>query len=217
MLDPVYFHSLVRKIVEQLPHNLLQRKGKIYSNNQFSYSINSKTLSLLNARLHGLRLGNFSYVSSPLFLGDLDGNQFVVVLRLVYQLHSNIAFSSIDRCVHQDPSLKLQSGLGKTLVLWTITVFKDLDILPNPKASKLESMIDLFILSHKYLFVNLILSKFLWDLMLLYITSEVHNLNTNISSWWEMVQDYSTVTGNVNFIDLLTSLTVLVWIATKMT
>ncbi|RTG87688.1 tRNA pseudouridine13 synthase [Schistosoma bovis] len=45
--------------------------------------INSKTLSLLNARLHGLRLGNFSYVSSPLFLGDLDGNQFVVVLRSV--------------------------------------------------------------------------------------------------------------------------------------
>ncbi|KAH8860268.1 Pseudouridylate synthase 7 like [Schistosoma japonicum] len=46
-------------------------------------SINSKTLSLLNARLHGLRVGNFSYVSSPLFLGDLDGNQFVVVLRSV--------------------------------------------------------------------------------------------------------------------------------------
>ncbi|XP_018645272.1 tRNA pseudouridine synthase D, putative [Schistosoma mansoni] len=45
--------------------------------------INSKTLSLLNTRLHGLRLGNFSYVSSPLFLGDLDGNQFVVVLRSV--------------------------------------------------------------------------------------------------------------------------------------
>ncbi|CAH8482580.1 unnamed protein product [Schistosoma turkestanicum] len=45
--------------------------------------INSKTLSLLNNRLHGLRLGNFSYVSSPLFLGDLDGNQFVVVLRSV--------------------------------------------------------------------------------------------------------------------------------------
>ncbi|VDP64183.1 unnamed protein product [Schistosoma mattheei] len=83
VLDQVYFHLLVRKIVEQLPHNLLQRKGKIYSNNQFSYSINSKTLSLLNARLHGLRLGNFSYVSSPLFLGDLDGNQFVVVLRSV--------------------------------------------------------------------------------------------------------------------------------------
>ncbi|VDP99247.1 unnamed protein product [Trichobilharzia regenti] len=43
--------------------------------------INSKTLSSLNSRLYGLRVGNFSYVSSPLFLGDLDGNHFVIVLR----------------------------------------------------------------------------------------------------------------------------------------
>nr|CAH8840294.1 unnamed protein product [Trichobilharzia regenti] len=45
--------------------------------------INSKTLSSLNSRLYGLRVGNFSYVSSPLFLGDLDGNHFVIVLRSV--------------------------------------------------------------------------------------------------------------------------------------
>ncbi|CAH8499004.1 unnamed protein product [Heterobilharzia americana] len=45
--------------------------------------VNSKTLSSLNTRLHGLRVGDFSYVSSPLFLGDLDGNQFVIVLRSV--------------------------------------------------------------------------------------------------------------------------------------
>ncbi|KAA0186221.1 tRNA pseudouridine synthase D [Fasciolopsis buskii] len=45
--------------------------------------IDSRRLSALNQKLRGIRLGNFSYVPKPLFLGDLDGNRFTVVLRSV--------------------------------------------------------------------------------------------------------------------------------------
>ncbi|TPP64047.1 tRNA pseudouridine synthase D [Fasciola gigantica] len=45
--------------------------------------IDSRRLSALNQKLRGIRLGNFSYVPQPLFLGDLDGNRFTVVLRSV--------------------------------------------------------------------------------------------------------------------------------------
>ncbi|CAH8510165.1 unnamed protein product [Schistosoma margrebowiei] len=82
--------------------------------------INSKTLSLLNARLHGLRLGNFSYVSSPLFLGDLDGNQFVVVLRYLIRSKWADAIDLILKPTYADlPFLRkvkekfLQSGDAK--------------------------------------------------------------------------------------------------------
>ncbi|XP_071960037.1 pseudouridylate synthase 7 homolog isoform X2 [Antedon mediterranea] len=40
-------------------------------------------LSQLNKVLRGIKLGNFSYVKTPLSLGDLSGNHFIVVLRNV--------------------------------------------------------------------------------------------------------------------------------------
>ncbi|KAF5398336.1 Pseudouridylate synthase 7 [Paragonimus heterotremus] len=53
--------------------------------------VDSEKLASLNGRLHGIFVGNFSYVPRPLFLGDLDGNQFTVVLRSV-----SASMSSID-------------------------------------------------------------------------------------------------------------------------
>ncbi|VDP70852.1 unnamed protein product [Echinostoma caproni] len=50
--------------------------------------IDSHRLSALNRKLRGIRLGNFSYVPRPLFLGDLDGNRFTLVLRSVQALDS---------------------------------------------------------------------------------------------------------------------------------
>lgn len=37
----------------------------------------------VNKRLHGIRLGHFSYANEPLRLGDLKGNKFTVVMRYV--------------------------------------------------------------------------------------------------------------------------------------
>ncbi|KER31032.1 hypothetical protein T265_02705 [Opisthorchis viverrini] len=47
------------------------------------FSVDSKRLAALNSRLQGVRVGNFSYVPTPLFLGDLDGNRFTIVLRSI--------------------------------------------------------------------------------------------------------------------------------------
>ncbi|KAF7256546.1 hypothetical protein EG68_06519 [Paragonimus skrjabini miyazakii] len=55
--------------------------------------VDSEKLASLNRRLHGIFVGNFSYVSRPLFLGDLDGNQFTVVLRSVSASASSIDVS----------------------------------------------------------------------------------------------------------------------------
>ncbi|KAA3677075.1 tRNA pseudouridine13 synthase, partial [Paragonimus westermani] len=57
--------------------------------------VDSEKLASLNRQLHGMVVGNFSYVPRPLFLGDLDGNQFTVVLRSVSASASSID-ASID-------------------------------------------------------------------------------------------------------------------------
>ncbi|KAF6773007.1 hypothetical protein AHF37_07044 [Paragonimus kellicotti] len=57
--------------------------------------VDSEKLASLNRRLHGIFVGNFSYVPRPLFLGDLDGNQFTVVLRSV-SASASVIDSSID-------------------------------------------------------------------------------------------------------------------------
>ncbi|KAL6069305.1 SRSF protein kinase 2 [Balamuthia mandrillaris] len=47
------------------------------------FKLDVRKLSGLNARLRGLRVGNYSYVTKPLRLGDLAGNHFEIVLRNV--------------------------------------------------------------------------------------------------------------------------------------
>ncbi|ELR18530.1 RNA binding, putative, partial [Acanthamoeba castellanii str. Neff] len=47
------------------------------------YHMRAEQLRGLNAKLYGMRVGNFSYVSQQLRLGDLFGNRFSVVLREV--------------------------------------------------------------------------------------------------------------------------------------
>lgn len=57
--------------------------------------IDSERLASLNHRLPSICMGNFCYSSSPLFLGDLVGNEFTIVLRSITN-----SVSIIEEAIH---------------------------------------------------------------------------------------------------------------------
>ncbi|VDO08542.1 unnamed protein product [Rodentolepis nana] len=56
-------------------------KRAITTQNVSIKNISARRLSTLNPRLNGIKLGNFSYVATPIKLGELYGNRFSIVIR----------------------------------------------------------------------------------------------------------------------------------------
>ncbi|TGZ62144.1 hypothetical protein CRM22_007598 [Opisthorchis felineus] len=104
--------------------------------------VDSKRLAALNSRLQGLRVGNFSYVPTPLFLGDLDGNRFTVVLRSIsspdsiitdaidsWRYNGFVNYYGLQRFGHSAKSKSFEIGKHLLRGEWTHAI--DLILIPT--------------------------------------------------------------------------------------
>lgn len=79
--------SLLAKFTNTRPNRFTyagtKDKRGVTTQHMTIYRMRAEQLRGLNAKLYGMRAGNFSYVPQPLRLGDLFGNRFSIILREV--------------------------------------------------------------------------------------------------------------------------------------